>query len=297
MPSARSFIVVAVRLLDGVVDTTTTTCRTTTVQGNFAYVYLNRKLHDITFGLASWLEECGYRSAPLGYNIGSRYNHKADADDAIMGPAYGLFSMKRAAILAGLGRRAKNGLVASPKFGTRIRLGAVLTAAALESDPLAEGEACPPHCDVCMRVCPTSAISRDGDVSHLRCFSDAGRMGTDYGALKTEMKKRYPSDLPGEDYLLNDFLAIDGNGHRLCKIACVAMCPLGEHTMPDIIGRAKHFDTVVPKVTLQGFPEAHRPTTPSEGGKGIEPYTVLSRYGPYQLAVHSAVLQRKPTFG
>ncbi|MFC1886966.1 hypothetical protein ACFLZM_07910, partial [Thermodesulfobacteriota bacterium] len=38
MPSTQGFIVVAVRLLDGVVDTTTTGCRTTAVQGNFGYV-------------------------------------------------------------------------------------------------------------------------------------------------------------------------------------------------------------------------------------------------------------------
>jgi epoxyqueuosine reductase len=257
MPSTRSFIVVAVRMLDGVVDTTTTACKTTAVQGNFAYVYLNRRLHDITFGLASWLEDRGYRSAPLGYNIGSRYDHKADEDEGIIGPAHGLFSMKRAAILAGLGRKARNGLVASPELGTRMRLGALITAAELEGDPLLEGDPCLPDCDVCATVCPTHAISRDGRVSHLRCFSDAGLHGIYFEELKAEFKKRYPSDLPGVDYLMNDFLAIDGNGHRLCKIACVAMCPRGEHAIPDVVRRAKRFDNVVPKVELHGFPVAH----------------------------------------
>jgi epoxyqueuosine reductase QueG len=265
MPSAQSFIVVAVRLLDGVADNTTTACKTTSVQGNFAYVYLNRRLHDITFGLARWLEDRGYRSVPLGYNIGSRYNHKADEDESIIGPAYGLFSMKRAAVLAGLGRKARNGLVASPELGTRMRIGAVITAAELEGDLLLEGDPCLPNCDVCVRVCPTQAISRDGRVSHLRCFSDAGRQGTHFEALKAEFKKRYPPDLPGVDYIMNDFLAIDGNGHRLCKIACVAMCPLGEHAIPDVVGRARHFDNVVPKVMLHGFPAAHTFTT-TQGG-------------------------------
>jgi hypothetical protein len=72
-----------------------------------------------------------------------------------------------------------------------------------------------------------------------------------------EFKKRYPPDLPGADYLMNDFLAIDGNGLKLCKIACMAMCPLGEYSMPDVVRRAQHFDKVVPKVTLHGFPAAH----------------------------------------
>jgi len=64
------------------------------------------------------------------------------------------------------------------------------------SDPLQAGDPCPP--------------------------------GTDFAAPKAEFKKRYPPDLPGEDYRTNHFLATDGNDHRSCKIARVALCPLGE---------------------------------------------------------------------
>lgn len=258
MPSARSFIVVAVRLLDGVVDTTATACRTTGVQGNFGYVYLNRCLHEITFGIARWLEEHGERAVPLGYNIGARYNAKLDEDASVRSAAHGLFSMKRAAVLAGLGRRARNGLVASPRFGTRIRLGAVLTSAALKGDPLLRGDPCPPRCDLCARVCPTEAIDRDGHVSHLRCFSDAGRRGTRFDRLKDEFRKRYPPDRPGEDYTMNDFLAIDGGDNRFCKIACMVFCPLGERHLPDVVRRVKEFPRVVPRVALEGFPPADR---------------------------------------
>ncbi len=255
LPSARSFIMIAVRLLDGVLDHTTTNCSTTAVQGNFGYVHLNRRLHNITYELARWLEEeRGYRSLPLGYNIGSRYNHKADNDDTIVGPAYGLFNMKRAAVLAGLGRKARNGLVASPEFGTKMRLGCVITAAPLASDPLLPSEPCPTGCHICLRVCPTDAISRDGKVDHLRCFSDAGRCGTHYEKLKAEFKKRYLPDLPGFDYIANDHLSGDGAGNRLCKIACVAFCPLGERGMPDVSRRVRHFDAVVAHVELDGFP-------------------------------------------
>jgi len=261
MPSAQRFIVVAIRLLDGVVDTTTTVCKTTAIQGNFGYVYLNRRLHDISYGLAGWLEDRGYRSVPLGYNIGARYNHKADGDAGIIGPAYGLFSMKRAAVLCGLGRKARNGLVASPELGTRMRLGAVLTTAKLKEDPLLEGEPCPPDCKICINACPTQAITENGGVSHLKCFSDTGRRGIHFDAIKTEFKKRYPLDLPDADYLMNDFMAIDGNGNRLCKNACVYMCPLGEHKITDVVRRAKHFDKIVPKVLLKGFPATHSPQT------------------------------------
>lgn len=265
MPAAQSFIMVAVRLLDGVVDTTTTACRTTGVQGNFAYVYLNRRLHDITYGLACWLEERGHRAVPLGYNIGARFDTRADDDPGIRSAAYGLFSMKRAAVLAGLGRKARNGLVASPELGTRMRLGGVLTAAVLEGDPLLEGDPCSPQCDLCVRVCPTRAISRDGRVSHLKCFADGGRRGTDYEALKSAFKKRYPPDRPGEDYTMNDFLSIDGGDNRVCKIACVAFCPLGEHRLPDVMRRVRGFDEVVTPVELRGFPPEHDDGTAPDG--------------------------------
>jgi epoxyqueuosine reductase QueG len=256
MPSCRSVIVVTVRLLDGVVDTTTTASRTTSVQGNFGYVFLNRRLNDITFGLSSWLEARGHRSVPMGYNIGSRYNAKADHDPSITAPAFGLFSMKRAAVLAGLGRKAKNGLVASPKHGTRMRLGGLLTAAALVADPLLEGDPCPPSCDICWRVCPTQAISREGRISHLRCYADAGRRGMDFEELKASFKQRYPAADGDDDYTLNDYLAMEGNDNRVCKIACVAFCPLGERPMPDVMRRVREFAEIVPPVRLRGFPPA-----------------------------------------
>ena len=255
MPSAESIVVVAVRLLAGVVDTATTACRTTAVQGNFGYVHLNRKLHDITYGLALWLEDRGFRSAPLGYNIGARYNPRADQETAIIGPAYGLFSMKRAAVLAGLGRKARNGLVASRNLGVRMRLGAVITAAKLTENPLLEGDPCPPKCRICVNVCPTRAITPEGRVDHLKCFSDAGRQGIDFETIRTEFKKRYPPDLPQANTLANDYQSIDGNGQRLCRTACVAMCPLGEKKIPDIVRRARDFEKIVAKIRLQGFPD------------------------------------------
>ncbi len=171
-----------------------------------------------------------------------------------MGRAYGVFSMKRAAVLSGLGRKAQNGLVASPEFGTRMRLGCVLTAAPLSSDPLLEGSPCPKGCDICVRACPTDAITREGRVDHLRCSSDAGRNGIHYDELKAAFKKRYPADLPGVDHIPNDIASIDGAGARKCRIACVALCPLGERRLPDVVRRLRTIDEFLPKVELHGFP-------------------------------------------
>lgn len=263
LPSAQSVIVFAVRMLDGVMDATVagintpaTVSRTTAIQGNFAYIHLNRKLHTICYELASWLEDAmGFRSVPLGVDIGIRYNTAADDDPRIIGPAHGLFSLKRAAVLVGLGRKARNGLVASPKYGTRMRMGCVITSAPVVSDPLIEGDPCPTGCEICYRVCPTDALTPDGRVNHLRCFSDVGRRGVEYTEIKDAFKKIHPSDEPGANNIANDVASLDGQGNRWCRIACVAFCPLGERRMPDVVRRVNEYRANIPKFPLKNFPE------------------------------------------
>ena len=273
MPSTHSVVVVAVRHLDGVIDSTTTDTKTTAIQGNFGYVLLNRKLNDITFGLAHWLEEQGYRSVPLGSAGQSRYNHRADDDPDILSVGYGVFSLKRAAVLAGLGRKAKNGVVASPELGVRMRLGALLTVARLESGPLLEGDPCPPDCTICMKACPTRAISLGGRVSHLRCFTDVGRRGVRYEEIKAKFKAQYPVDLPDVDYVDKEYWGNEGTGNRMCKIACVAFCPLGKRRLPDVMRRVKEFEQQRPKVELLSFPPSHEFALDAvgEGNSAAEP--------------------------
>lgn len=257
LPSAQSVIVFAVRQLDGVMDFTTTPCKTTGPQGNFGYVHLNRRLNDIAFGLASWLEDQGFRALPLGSAGWSRYDQRAITDERVLSSFYGVFSLKRAAVLAGVGCKARNGLVASPEFGVRMRIGAVITSAPLGGDPLLEGDPCPPRCTVCMRICPTDAISTDGQVSHLRCFSDAGQRGQKYEQVLDTAKRQYPVDLPGVDTVSEEHWGNEGTGNRRCKVVCMALCPLGKRKLPDVLRRGGHSSEVVPKVQLQGFPEAH----------------------------------------
>ena len=252
LPSARSVVVVAVGYLDGVLDSMTMPVRTTALQGLWGYVHQNRMLNDITYKLAGWLESRGYRSLPLGVHTGSRLDPEGGGPGVPSG--FGMFSLKRAAVLCGLGRKARNGTVASPELGVRMRLGAVLTAAPLEGAPLLEGDPCPAECAICTRVCPTAAINREGRVSHLRCFSDAGRLGAHFHDLVATFRERFPRDAPGVDTTINDYRAIDGNSNQMCKMACVALCPLGDQGIADVARRAKDFENVVPRVALRGFP-------------------------------------------
>ena len=257
MPSGRSVIVLGIGQLAGVIESNVTDAETTYAFGNYGYVHLNRALNSICFDLARWLEARGCRTLPLGPSMGGRYNHKADQDEHMIAPLYGVFSLKRAAVLAGVGRKAKNGLVANPVLGVKIRLACLITAAPLESDPLLPGDPCPPSCTICMEVCSTRAITRDGRVNHYRCFADCGRRGETWEGIKGQMKQGYLPDLPGTDFTPQDRFAIDGAGNRLCKVACLALCPLGENQPADILRRAKDWETANPKVELTGFPAGH----------------------------------------
>lgn len=75
------------------------------------------------------------------------------ADD----PYTGIFQHKTAARLGGLGWIGKNGLLITPEFGPRVRLGTVLTDMELPAYDSALSGGCG-GCDICRRMCPAMAI-------------------------------------------------------------------------------------------------------------------------------------------
>lgn len=74
---------------------------------------------------------------------------------------WGLLSLKHAAVQAGLGSFGRSGLVYHPRFGSLLRLGAVVTAAPIPGSPRREGEPCPPGCRACRESCPSGAYPDD----------------------------------------------------------------------------------------------------------------------------------------
>jgi len=62
------------------------------------------------------------------------------------------------ALRAGLGFFGRNGLVISQKFGSRFNIGLIVhDIKCLEFQNLPLQEACPPHCRLCINVCPSPA--------------------------------------------------------------------------------------------------------------------------------------------
>jgi epoxyqueuosine reductase QueG len=88
------------------------------------------------------------------------------------GKFWGMVSLKHAAVKAGIGTMGKNTLLATEKFGNRLRLGAVLTTAELPAgEPLAES-LCKEGCRVCVDVCPARALDGSGGIDQYKCLKN-----------------------------------------------------------------------------------------------------------------------------
>ncbi len=226
LPGARSVIVVAVRVLDGVLASNLQPLDTTFAYGDFGYVRLNRMLGDITYEIAARLESAGWPSLPLGACGAVRVDRADYEAGRTVGPMRSIFSLKRAAVLAGVGRRSRSGLVATERCGTRVRLGAVITGAPLDGSPVLTGNACPEECRLCAIACPMRAIGDDGVVNHVKCYSDQGRRGRTEAESLDQMAGANPALGVTEGYLPHEHGAIDGFGNRMCRSVCMAVCPL-----------------------------------------------------------------------
>jgi epoxyqueuosine reductase QueG len=167
------------------------------------YAFLN----DLSLNLANWIEAQGdYYAiqvptfAPMAYHG--------------MEP-WGLLSLKHSAVNAGLGSFGRNGLMHHPKYGTMLRLGAVVTTAELPGDPVIEDEACPPDCTACFKACPHQALKEDGPFDKIKCM------------LNTISHAIYNISLKDPEGLKNIETVINTAGYNYwigCN-TCLKVCP------------------------------------------------------------------------
>jgi epoxyqueuosine reductase QueG len=152
LPGAESVIVMAVRLSQGAVQTIFRAYEdglrhVQCIYGTHGYALTpNLHLKFAAYRMARFLEKKGYITTPLP-----------------SGPGAGgaPFSHRHAAVAAGLGEFGWLSIVVTPDCGPRLRLVSVITRAELEPDPLYQGpKLCDPtKCDICVKICPTNAIS------------------------------------------------------------------------------------------------------------------------------------------
>ena len=128
-------------------------------------------------------------------------------------------SLKHAAVKAGMGRFGRSGQVYHPKYGSLLRLAAVVTSAPIPGDKLLPEELpCPPTCRACMKICPSRAFDENGNFQKMTCLTYA---------IKHAI---YPLALKTEEGLKNIERVINTAGHNYwidCD-ECVKVCPLNK---------------------------------------------------------------------
>lgn len=103
---------------------------------------------------------------------------------------WGIISLKHAAVRAGVGAFGRSGLIYHPKYGSLIRLGAVVTSMKLPGDSVIESDPCPEKCTLCQTACPSGAFDDQGNFSKLTCLQHIAKHAIYPIALKDEVGLR-----------------------------------------------------------------------------------------------------------
>ncbi|HHW99680.1 MAG TPA: epoxyqueuosine reductase [Acholeplasmataceae bacterium] len=109
------------------------------------------------------------------------------------------FDEKLLAYLAGLGGYGKNNLIITPKYGTNVAIGEIVTDLVLDYTKNLHESPCG-DCDICLRACPTKAISTEG-FTRTNCIS-------------------YLTQYISDEYHLYDRIFTQAVGCDICQIVC-----------------------------------------------------------------------------
>lgn len=160
MPDAKSVVVIATRILEGICDVFGSfESKGKTISPYFWYGYsqLNWANSWIAIQIGKLLEDHGFKAIPFP-PTGINYRH-LDTNEDIPD-----FYSKHAAVAAGLGEFGLNRLLLTPQFGAHQRLIPIITNAPLKPDPMYSGPALcrPEKCKkFCVRACPHNALKEE----------------------------------------------------------------------------------------------------------------------------------------
>ncbi len=130
--------------------------------GPYSVQYLmNSRLDEMSYRMATFIEEKGYGVIPICSSNIWRYNKYKDLD-AVFAPDISHIYMP---VVAGLADMGYNGLALTPEYGARNRFITVITDAEIEPDPLIPPGTVCDKCMLCRKHCPSQALSKeiDGD--------------------------------------------------------------------------------------------------------------------------------------
>jgi epoxyqueuosine reductase QueG len=130
---------------------------------------------------------------------------------------WGILSLKHSAVLAGLGAFGRSGMVYHPRYGSLLRLGAVVTDAEMPGDPMILDDPCPSKCHACQKVCPARAF-QDGSFQKLQCMTYTIRHGIYPLALRDEVGRKN----------LETIINTAGYNYWIKCNGCLNVCPINQ---------------------------------------------------------------------
>jgi len=170
LPNAQAVVSIALNALEGTFSTPVFHVY------QLSYALLRSRANEISYQLARFLEERGYRSVIIPGTMPLDMIEKKGL--------FGAFSHRHAAQAAGLGKIGLNQLLVTKNFGPRVWLGTVITSALLSPSPLLEEDPCPgEECGKCLAACPPGALFLNG-IDKKKCLEEGVHAQNLSGLLK-----------------------------------------------------------------------------------------------------------------
>lgn len=184
-------------------------------------------LNECCYRLTLLLEDKGFLSSatPAGRDI-TNFRVEEDGKNPKVF-LQGSFDLRLAAVKAGVGEIGANNCLITQQYGSRIRLGAVLTEAKLTPDPPNSYGKVPEFCTECgfrcVEACPAGALSGKGPVDHYRCMVIRPDLIAPEKAL-TQFKKLFR----GKPLIMAaKGLSYTDSPPHPCN-TCIALCPMDQ---------------------------------------------------------------------
>jgi epoxyqueuosine reductase QueG len=189
------------------------------------YYGIEAFINKISARASVWLEKHGYLAAgsPAGRDITGLKVYERGENPKI--ELTSTFDLRLSAVKAGIGQIGVNNNLITAEFGSRFRIGAVITNAPLETNEPKEYGVVPEFCKRCgfrcVKSCPAKALPGDGGVDHYRCMVIHPENVDPVKAIKT-MEKRYHGS-PNE--LASKMMGFTQNAPHTCG-RCIMLCPM-----------------------------------------------------------------------
>jgi len=160
LPSARSVIVLGIKMLDAQIDILPTEENPLEVaprQDMFKghNTFISQQLDRVGYELSRFLEKKGFKA----------YHQMASTGGVDQRYLVGLLSLKHLAAKAGVGVLGRHSLLITPQYGPRVRFTAIVTDAKLKPDKPLDQNFCKECESPCISLCPAKALKKPVDDS------------------------------------------------------------------------------------------------------------------------------------